>query len=438
MIPKTSRRDVGAERLGIYVDDVYRVASTEHGRQISTDRAFLLFACEVGKRFDRVVLFGRTIHTADPADYTMPPEVELAELPHYASLQDLRRLGRAFAGTVAGFWRGLDRVDTVWVFGPHPFALVLVALAICRRKRVALGIRHDALSYHRSRLPSPRWKPVLGLIWVLDRLTLLLARWFPTTVMGTEMAERYSRGRARPLAITVSLVRDRDVVPRAVAGDWSGPIELLTVGRLEPEKNPLLLVDALARLEDEMPGRFKLTWIGRGALESAVRARASATGISERITLRGYVAFGPELLELYRRSHAFVHVSLTEGVPQVLVEALACGVPVVATDVGGVRWILGDGRAGLLVPPADTSALTAAVHQLANDASLRMRLITSGLEIARATTIEAESARVARYLRFGEWTEPLVPPAGASAEELSSTSLRDAHTGPTDCASVEG
>jgi D-inositol-3-phosphate glycosyltransferase len=71
---------------------------------------------------------------------------------------------------------------------------------------------------------------------------------------------------------------------------------------------------------------------------------------------------------------------------------------VVATDVGGVRTALDDGRAGLLVPPADLEALVDAVLRISDDEALRRRLSERGLELARTRTLEAEAARVASFL----------------------------------------
>lgn len=199
-----------------------------------------------------------------------------------------------------------------------------------------------------------------------------------------------------------SLVRAADVVGEPPERDWTGVIELLTAGRIDPEKNPVLLVEMMAVLERRHPGRYRLSWAGVGPLDDAVRRRAAELQIEDRVELLGYVPFRPELLALYRRAHVFVHVSLSEGVPQVLVEALACGTPVVATDVGGVRSALDGGRAGVLVPPSDAEAAAAAVIRLSDDERLRAQLVARGLLLARERTLEAEAARVAAFLRSAQ------------------------------------
>lgn len=388
------------ERLGAYVDAVYTVVPAEGGSRITSDRAFLLFACEVGRRSGGLQLFGRTVHADVPSDYVLPADVALAELPYYRSLKQVGEVVRAAAGTVRGMWRGLADVHTVWVFGPYPFSPLLIALAVVRRRRVVLGVRQDTMSYYRARLPSGGWTPALAPAWLLDRFYRLLARRVPATVVGEGIARTFG-DRPNVLAMTVSLVPESQVATGPADRSRPGETRLLTIGRLEPEKNPLLLVDALAALEQGEPGRYSLTWVGRGSLEEDVRRRAAELGLAERITFVGYVPFGPELLDLYRGADVFVHVSHTEGMPQVLVEALACATPIVATDVGGVAAALDGGRAGLLVPRDDRGALVGAVRQLAGDRGLRKRLVAHGLELARAQTLEAEAARVAAFIASG-------------------------------------
>jgi glycosyltransferase involved in cell wall biosynthesis len=387
-----------SNRLGVYTDDVYLLVEDDSGTRISSDRSFLLFAHQVGEHFDEFVVFGRGAESDEDADYVLPPGIRLVSLPHYENLRRLLQVGRSGVRTGKAMWSGLDSVDTVWVFGPHPFGFLLIALARVRRKRIALGVRQDTFRYHRQRLQGRRWLPVLGAVWLADGLHRLLARRLPTTVVGTTLAEHYGLDRPTVLPITVSLVPERELADEPEVRDLSGKVRLLTIGRIDVEKNPLLVVDVLAELERRHPDRFSLTWIGRGPLEDEVRARAESLGVADRLTLRGYVPFGPELLNLYRDADLFVHVSWTEGVPQVLVEALACGTPIVATAVGGVPTALDHGNAGLLVPPGDAVALADAIENLIDDPELRRQLVAHGLDLVRELTLEAEGDRVATFL----------------------------------------
>jgi glycosyltransferase involved in cell wall biosynthesis len=387
-----------SNRLGVYVDDIYRVVGDAGQQRVSSDRAFLLFAYAVSRHFDELVLFGRATQSTEDADYVLPGEVRLVSLPHYANLRRLVDVTKAAVGTSRAMWRGLELVDVVWIFGPHPFGFLLIALARLRGKRIALGVRQDTLRYHATRLHGKRWVPLLGLVRFADSVHRLLARRIPTTVVGKELAGQYGLGRSTTYAMTVSLVPEAEFELESAAHDLTGTVELLTIGRLEVEKNPLLVVELLAELERRAPGRFRLTWIGRGKLEDEVRSRAEALGVDGLLTLHGYVPFGPPLLDLYRRADVFVHVSLTEGVPQVLVEALASGTPIVATAVGGVPQALADGQAGLLVPPGDAAALADAIDALVSDGELRATLVAFGRTLVRDLTLEAESARVASFI----------------------------------------
>jgi glycosyltransferase involved in cell wall biosynthesis len=387
--------------FGAYVDGPYAQVATPDGPRVAPDPAdypFLSFVCEVGEHFDGLVIFGRD---GDPEQAQgrnlLPAHAQLAPLPHYTDLRRIGQVVRAAGGTARGFWRGLGRTDVVWVFGPHPFSFVLVLLAVLRRRRVVLGVRQDTVEYFRSRLPSGRWKPVLLAAGVLDAAFRVLARPLRTIVVGSEIERRYGGPRDGVLPVTISLVRSADVVDAPASRDWDGEVTLLTVGRVDREKNPLLLVEALAELERRRPGGHRLIWVGTGPMEDEVRRRAQELGVAERISMRGFVPFGPELLGLYRDAHAFVHVSLTEGVPAVLIEALASGTPVVATDVGGVGEALDGGAAGLLVPPADREALVGAILALASDGEGRDERARRGLELARERSLDVQAARVARF-----------------------------------------
>jgi glycosyltransferase involved in cell wall biosynthesis len=378
-------------RLGLYIDAQYRRAG---GRVLTNYETapFLQFGCEVGAHFDELVLFGR--EGGEDVDHPLPEGVALAPLPFYPSLAHLGAVVAAMVRLPFALWRGLDRVDMVWCFGPHPFSLLLALLALVRRKRVALGVRQDTMTYFRTRLRGRAGRPLLVPLRLLDLAWRALARRVPVTVVGQDIERRYGGPRPGVLNMQISLLREADVAEAPRAAPPGDEVALLTVGRIDVEKNPLLLIDALA----ELGPRWRLTWVGTGPLAAAVAERAEEHGIAGRVELPGFVVPGPELLARYRAADAFVHVALTEGVPQVLVEAMGTGLPVVATAVGGVSAALEDGAAGLLVPPDDRDALVAAVRALATDDEGRLRRAERGLALARERTLEAEGGRVARWL----------------------------------------
>lgn len=385
-------------RLAAYTDDPFVRA----GRGIGAVMPFALFLAALGEGDDDVVLAGRVRDDAS-APVLLPPDAEVVALPWW---DDLARPGgvlRALPGSAAAFWRLLGRVDAVLLFGPSPLGMLFAVLARARRRRVVLGVRMDYVAYVEHRRPGNR--PLARVARLLDAGWRLLVRRHPTVVVGADLARRYGDGRA-VLPINVSLVRASDVVePVRGAPGSDGPIRLLTVGRVDEEKNPLLLPEVVARLVRDDARDWRLTVCGDGPLAEAVRRRAADLGVEDRVDLRGFVSPSEGLRDLYRGADMFLHVSWTEGMPQVLLEAWAAGLPVVATDVGGVgAAVAPDG--GLLVPPGDADAAAAALRRLADDDDLRAQVVAGGLSRAREHTLEREAMRVAAFVAGRE-------PAGA-------------------------
>jgi glycosyltransferase involved in cell wall biosynthesis len=375
-------------RLAVYTDYSYR----REGEAVFGERAFVLFLARLAASLERMVIVGRLDPTGGRSHYRLPAEIEFVALPHYESQVRPLQLSRSLARSLVRFWRVLGDVDCVWLLGPHPVALAFALLARVRRKQVVLGVRQDLPAYARSRRPERRWTHLAADL--LDLAYRVLARRFPTVVVGPQLARRY-RAAPRLLALSVSLVERSEIVSHqdAHARAYKGELRALAVGRLEREKNPLLLADVLARLDGDR--RWRLVVCGEGPLDRPLEARLAALGARDRAELRGYVPIDGGLRELYRSSHAFLHVSWTEGLPQVLFEAFAAGLPVVATAVGGVPAAVG--QAALLVEPGDADAPAEQLKRLADDPALRGHLIESGVERVRSHTLEAESGRVLAF-----------------------------------------
>jgi glycosyltransferase involved in cell wall biosynthesis len=386
-------------RLGIYFEIPFR--RDEDG--FSTHVPFIRFVLALRPHFDGLVLIGRVDPEPGRDHYAVPDGVEVAPLPHYASLKDTTGILSTLPATLRDIWGALGRVDAVWVIGPVPTSIPVVVLGLARRKRLVLGVRRNLPLYVRHRLGGKRWAPTLGAAYVLEALFRLLARRIPTVAVGADLARLYFGGRAPVLELTVSLVSQADVGALSAGNhhpEVRHPVELLSVGRLDPEKAPEMLLKALALLEKRTAGRYRLTIVGDGQLENELRAEAARFGDAVRFC--GHVPNGPKLFELYRASDVFVHVARTEGLPQVLTEAQAAGLPIVATDVGGVRDGLGGGAEALLVPPNAPEALAAAVARLASDSDLRAVFRKRGFARAQTLTLERQAATLAAFISGSE------------------------------------
>lgn len=153
-----------------------------------------------------------------------------------------------------------------------------------------------------------------------------------------------------------------DRAPRAPAGEQG--MDLITVGRLEREKGHALLLDALAILERDRDMRIGLTVIGHGSEMEALRGQAERLGVADRVHFLGRVG-QDEIREHYARADAFCLSSLGEGIPVVLMEAMAMRMPVIAPRIMGIPELVEDGVSGLLVSPGRSDTLADAIAALA-------------------------------------------------------------------------
>jgi glycosyltransferase involved in cell wall biosynthesis len=398
-------------RLGVFVDaPFYRDPATAQGAlHVHPDAySFLLFVYAVAEHFSHLTVLGRQARSADGL-VALPASdrVTLCGLPAYDSLRDVRRVLRVTVPTARTMWRGLRDVDILWAMGPHPFGVIGGLLASARRRVVVLGVRQETNQYFKARV-SPRQVPMLTVLATLESAYRVLGRMWRVTAVGSAVAGRYGAPRPGVFDMVVTLVRRSQRQELAVDDRPLDRVRLLTVGRIAVDKNPLLLVEAMSMLESREPGRFSLAWVGAGPLAEATMRRAEAADLGHIVDFAGFVPFGTALLDCYATADIFVHVALTEGVPQVLLEAAALGVPIVATEVGGVGEAMDRGRCAVLVPPDDCAALVDAIERVSNLPALRRAIAQNATERFEERTLEYESSRVAAFLVTGDRGGPHV------------------------------
>lgn len=204
---------------------------------------------------------------------------------------------------------------------------------------------------------------------------------------GVGRAEQYVTVRS---GLELDLYGSRPGVGAAVRQELGLPLDGVvvgTVGRLSPQKDPLLLVRAVLPLLRERP-EARLLVVGDGPLRAQVEAEV---GGSPQVVLTGLRTDVPRLLNAM---DVFVLSSQWEGLPRTLLQAMATGVPVVATDADGVRDVVEDELTGRLVPRGDAHALREAVARLVDEPPLRRRLASA----ASTRLPEFDATRMVREL----------------------------------------
>ena len=267
--------------------------------------------------------------------------------------------GRTLAGLLplTRFLR-LERPDILLSNLGHNNIVAIWAAALARVPTRVIASYHSVFSVETS--PKTRWQ---------YRILPLLSRLFLDRAHGIVAV---SQGVADDLAHTTGVARNRITViynavvsndfnrrmAESVAHPWlgnDGPPIILGVGRLVSDKDFVTLIAAFTIVTQTRDARLIL--LGEGPLHADLLARAASLGVAERVSLPG---FQPNPLPFMRRAAVLAVSSAYEGFGNVLVEALACGTPVVSTDCPyGPAEILEGGRFGMLVPVGDRKAMAA-------------------------------------------------------------------------------
>jgi len=384
-------------RLGLVLDQIL----FHHDGRWSTDEVFIRFVERLARtRFDRVAFCTRVRASGAAAPYELDPALfEVVPLPWYADVPSLFRAPWLMPRIARVLSRVVDDADLVIASGIHPVSVLALRTAQKKGRPAVLWIRGNLLADldHRAS----------GLRRVAARLAAraciaAIPRGTPVVCMGRDDFDFLRRMGPVQVAYSSKFGLAEVLAAPRPEHEAPGPARLLYVGRLAPEKGLEVLFDALRRMRAAGAPAPVLTIVGDDFFGSTygaeLRRATEASDLAPAVRFLGHVPYGPRLLEIYDAHDALVLPSFTEGFPQVLLEAMARGAPIVATAVGGVPRLVKDGVNGLLVPPGDPAALAAALARLGAEPALAAALAARGLETARRFTSEVQVAAVGGFL----------------------------------------
>jgi glycosyltransferase involved in cell wall biosynthesis len=234
----------------------------------------------------------------------------------------------------------------------HHIGPLLYAGSACRLSRIPVLIYYEHDTWHYRQGNDRIMARLLGRVLKPQCLAV-------SNAAAQDMEPIFGKHRIRVLPPGIDLqrftIRDRGYARRRLNLPFDS-VQIGSVGRLAEVKGHKTLLDAIAIL----PANHRLVLLGAGPEQTRLEAQARELGIADRVTFLGHRNDVEEVLPAF---DLVCLPSLEEGLPRVLIEAQACGIPVVATDVGGVVMAVNP-HAGELIPPNDVAALATAMQRV--------------------------------------------------------------------------
>ena len=365
--------------------------------QYFTDSSLVYELAELARQFDEFFLHCFVFEGERARDeLRLPSSVRLVQLGRVRSGRDLYGHPLRLLRCIVASARSRNWSHAVLAEPGLPSLLALLVCGLARRRIVAL-IRGDPAVGG----VAHRHRHGLGVVsgWILQQFRMLvcwvLAHTVPVVADSDVVARRLSRRGADVHRVPAASVSQEEVLPPGPSWQGNGRLRVLFVGRLERVKDIGTLLDALHQASG--PGRrYLLQVVGAGDTEytALLHARVRELGLGESVEFTGPVAHGPDLYRYYQQAHVLALSSRSEGIPKVVIEAMAHGLPVIATRVGGLPGLVTPDT-GILAPPGDAAALSKALMTIYDSPALAQSMGQAGQEMAAGLLAESVSGQLA-------------------------------------------
>ena len=370
---------------------------TADGALWEAEGSFARYVDSLAPYFDKVIL-SVPVFDQPPASGSRvrSSNVTLAPLPYFPGPRQFYPQLPSMLGRLRAW---VEQCDVVHLRVPSPAAIFAFRLARRRQKPVFLLVVGDyaALLPHLGYrgLKKTLFGAYVGFEeWALRHMTARAL----TFANGAALRNKHAGHGARVIETRTTTLSADDIATRIDTSNGA-VIRLLTVSRIDPRKGlramPALVASLVAagiNATSDIVGPT-IGLIGDSEA-SAIQSAAAAAGVGDRVHLIGPMALD-RLLPLYRDYDIFVLPTRPgEGIPRVLLEAMAAGLPIVTTRVAGITSLVAHEENGLLIDDGSQEQLLAAVRRLVETPALRQRLIQGGYATARAHTLERQAAQV--------------------------------------------
>ncbi|HWP93505.1 MAG TPA: glycosyltransferase family 4 protein [Thermodesulfobacteriota bacterium] len=359
--------------------------------------------------FDKVDI---VVVLKEDSNVSFPTEIDLSDynvesLPFFRNGYEMyiTKLPEISLALVKLFLKYRRKWDAVLIF--EPYFPNHIAYLLCKifRKPIVLFVdgRHELFwweKYKRERL----WKKILG--WFICKYyefsIKFMIKHATTIVDSKEVYDMFGNENKPHITISTTIsssdVKNGEIINRPN----KDTVTAITACRIHPQKGLEYLIRAIGRVKDAGVN-IKLNIIGPTRHPNYLELLKTSVrdlGISTNVNFIDAIGDRRELMKYYESADIFVLPSLYEGSPKVIPEAMACGLPIIASRVGSIPGLLiEDGVEGILVNPKDVDGLSDALIKLSNDTNLRLRMGRAALNKAKGFTLEVQLEKFADIIK---------------------------------------
>ncbi len=282
----------------------------------------------------------------------------------------------------------VDQCDTLIIMTPSPISKLLFDKCKAKNKKIIILVRQDIVEMNKTRYSGLKKYFAKYFSNYYDKYFLKHLNNTNISIItsGEKLAEKYLKYSFNVFSFADSRYLLQDIISNQDIRNinFSNKIQFLFVGRLEINKGIILLLE-FAKI---YANKISLKIIGDGLMNGYIKNYIQENNLTNTVSLIGHIEYGSNLLQYYKQSDFFIFPSYSEGLPQVILEAMACGCVIFSSNVGSIPTIVKEDYNGILFNPLDENEFYQKVDLIFNNEFNLDKLRTNSLTIARKHAFE--------------------------------------------------
>ena len=390
-------------KLAIFINSYFYLL----GEEYYTDDNIILFHLWASENFKKILIFAPISHNVPPKEnlYKINDKrIEIIALPHYSGkTYELLRTGHKVIPALLKTLKSLrSGFDILWQIDcPNP--LNLVFNFYCRRMNIPIVffIRQEMTKGLRVQYRGVMKYVLIIASQIIDIYNRRLMRYYPTFVVGDKLYASYKKRNNFVYKITHSLFSEGNIVnySEVAKKELGDCLRILVAGRLEKVKGIIFLLRAIEALTRQHNLNIHVTIIGSGAEEIFLKAYLRKRNIEKYVSIEGFMKHGKAYFEYFKNADLFIQSSLSEGVPKGILEAMAYGLPLIVSRVGGMTYLVKDGINGLTVNPGSAEDIVRAILKYKRNTNLLKKFALYNLQYVKQFVFERQKCRILKVIR---------------------------------------